>query len=53
MQLAELDISKSTRISEIKVNKFKSKVNAIGTQTLQAIAIAGPYPQIRMLQALG
>jgi major vault protein len=35
------------------VNKFKSMVNAIGTQTLQAIAIAGPDLQVRMLQALG
>jgi major vault protein len=28
-------------------------VNGIGTQTLEAIAIAGPDLQVRMLQAFG
>jgi len=49
----ELEIAKTKELAEIETEKFKLMVNAIGTQTLTAIATAGPDMQVRMLQALG
>lgn len=49
----ELEISKSREISDIETGKFKNMVSAIGANTLQAIALAGPEMQVKMLQSLG
>jgi len=49
----EMEVSKSRETSEIETSKFKNMVDAIGAKTLQAIAVAGPEMQVRMLSALG
>jgi major vault protein len=49
----EQEVDRTTRMSNIEVNKFKNMVDAIGAPVLQAIATAGPDLQVRMLQALG
>lgn len=49
----DLELSKSKEMSTIETTKFKNMVDAIGANTLAAIANAGPEMQVRMLQALG
>jgi len=49
----ELEINKTRDLAQIETSKFKNMVDAIGAQTLQAIATAGPDMQVKMLQALG
>jgi major vault protein len=51
--LNELDIAKNKELSEIEAQKFKDTVDAIGTDTLQQIARAGPEMQAKLLQGLG
>jgi major vault protein len=40
-------------LAAIEANKFRSIVKAIGAETLQAIAQAGPEVQAQMLAGLG
>jgi major vault protein len=49
----DLEVGKTKDLAAIEINKFQTMVAAIGPQTLQAIATAGPDMQVRMLQALG
>ncbi|KAJ8315004.1 hypothetical protein KUTeg_007154 [Tegillarca granosa] len=49
----ELEISKEKGIAEIETNKFNDMVQAIGSDTLAAIATAGPQSQINLLKGLG
>ena len=49
----ELEVAKAKQMSEIEVNKFKMMVGAIGSDTLQAMANAGPAMQAKLLQGLG
>jgi len=42
----EIEIAKTKDLADIETSKFKSMVDAIGTQTLQAIATAGPAMQV-------
>eukprot|EP00920_Eleutheroschizon_duboscqi_P043942 GHVT01104734.1.p1 GENE.GHVT01104734.1~~GHVT01104734.1.p1 ORF type:complete len:277 (+),score=39.07 GHVT01104734.1:100-831(+) len=49
----ELEISKSRELTAIETAKFKDTVSAIGTDTLKAIAVAGPEMQVKLLQGLG
>lgn len=49
----ELEITKSKEMAEIETVKFKDTVGAIGTDTLKAIAVAGPEMQVKLLQGLG
>lgn len=42
----EMEIQKSREMAEIETTKFKSMVDAIGANTLQAIATAGPEMQV-------
>ncbi len=49
----ELEITKSRDIADIETEKFKNMVSAIGAQTIQAIATAGPDMQVKLLGSLG
>jgi major vault protein len=51
--LAELEISKARELAEIEAEKFKSLVDAIGADTITAIARAGPEMQAKLLSGLG
>lgn len=48
-----LEVDKATKMSQIEVNKFAEMVRAVGTDTLKAMAIAGPEMQVKLLQSLG
>lgn len=49
----DMELTKSRELAGIETSKFKNMVDAIGTNTLAAIANAGPEMQVKMLQALG
>lgn len=49
----ELEVGKTRSLADIETTKFRNMVDAIGADTLQAIATAGPDMQVKMLQALG
>lgn len=51
--LIALEIEKAQRMAEITSVEFRQKVEAIGPETLQAMAQAGPEMQARLLQSLG
>jgi len=51
--LADLEIQRSRELAEIEAGKFKSIVDSIGTETIAAIARAGPEMQAKLLQGLG
>ncbi|CAF1617876.1 unnamed protein product [Didymodactylos carnosus] len=40
-------------MSQIEIEKFQQQVEAIGAETIQAIATSGPETQVKLLQALG
>ena len=42
----ELKIAKDARLAEIESEKFKNMISAIGTDTIRAIAVAGPEMQV-------
>lgn len=44
----ELEVAKTKEMADIETEKFKSMVNAIGPQTLLAMANAGPDMQVFM-----
>jgi len=52
-KIDELEIEKSRQLAEIEVTKFAQIVDAIGADTLCAIARAGPEMQSRLLSGLG
>ncbi|KAJ8312885.1 hypothetical protein KUTeg_010258 [Tegillarca granosa] len=49
----DMELNKSKELASIETDKFKKMVDAIGSSTLQAIAVAGPEMQVRLLQSLG
>lgn len=49
----EMEVSKSSKLSAIEVERFQNMVAAIGSDTLRAMANAGPEMQARLLQGLG
>lgn len=51
--LVNLEIAKAQRMAEINSTEFAQKVQAIGADTLRAMAQAGPEMQARLLEALG
>eukprot|EP01129_Flabellula_baltica_P005521 TRINITY_DN200_c0_g1_i1.p1 TRINITY_DN200_c0_g1~~TRINITY_DN200_c0_g1_i1.p1 ORF type:complete len:837 (-),score=259.88 TRINITY_DN200_c0_g1_i1:70-2580(-) len=51
--LIDLEIQKARDLARIESGKFKRIVDAIGAQTLKAIAQAGPEMQAKLLQGLG
>nr|XP_058948197.1 major vault protein-like isoform X1 [Pocillopora verrucosa]XP_058948198.1 major vault protein-like isoform X1 [Pocillopora verrucosa] len=48
-----LDVTKAKEMSSIETDKFKNMVSSIGSDTIQAIATAGPEMQVKLLQSLG
>jgi len=52
-ELNELEIEKAKELSIIESEKFKNVVDAIGSETIKAIAMAGPELQSKLLNGLG
>jgi major vault protein len=48
-----LEIKKAQELAEIEAKKFKSIIDAIGSETLRKISQAGPEMQSRLLAGLG
>jgi len=51
--LNDLEINKARSLAEIESNKFKQIVDAIGSDTIRAMAEAGPAMQAKLLGGLG
>jgi len=51
--LNELEINKARSLAEIEAVKFKQIVDAIGANTIRAMAEAGPAMQAKLLSGLG
>ncbi|WP_411023182.1 hypothetical protein, partial [Salmonella sp. s51228] len=49
----EIEIHKTRDMSSIESEKFKNMVDTVGSDTIRAIATAGPEMQVKLLQALG
>ena len=49
----ELELEKQRESTEIEVGKFQQMGNALGANTIEAMASAGNNHQIKMLQSLG
>jgi len=52
-ELNTLEITKAKQLAAIEAKKFRDTVNAIGADTIAAIAQAGPEMQAKLLQGLG
>jgi major vault protein len=52
-RLDELEISKADKEAKIEAEKFAQIVSAIGADTIEAIARAGPEMQAKLLEGLG
>jgi len=48
-----LEVNKAKELAAIESSKFKSIVDAIGADTIQSMAEAGPAMQAKLLQSLG
>jgi len=48
-----VEIEKSQKSADIETGKFKQIVDAIGANTIQSMAQAGPDMQVKLLQSLG
>jgi len=53
IELNKLEIERAQLLSEIEAEKFKDTVEAIGADTIMAIAQAGPEMQAKLLKGLG
>lgn len=51
--LLALEIEKAEKLADIESKKFSDVVNAIGRETIDSIARAGPEMQAKLLQGLG
>eukprot|EP01129_Flabellula_baltica_P005522 TRINITY_DN200_c0_g1_i2.p1 TRINITY_DN200_c0_g1~~TRINITY_DN200_c0_g1_i2.p1 ORF type:complete len:830 (-),score=247.95 TRINITY_DN200_c0_g1_i2:68-2536(-) len=52
-ELNKLEIERASLLAEIEAEKFRDTVDAIGADTICAIAQAGPEMQAKLLQGLG
>merc|ERR1712063_139649 len=52
-QMDTLEVDLASGFAQIESTKFKSIVTAIGSETLAAIAQAGPEMQAKLLEGLG
>lgn len=48
-----MEIHKASELSEIEIKKFQQLVKAIGTETIVAMAKAGPETKAKLLNGLG
>eukprot|EP00300_Choanocystis_sp_HF-7_P016488 c19422_g1_i1.p1 GENE.c19422_g1_i1~~c19422_g1_i1.p1 ORF type:complete len:862 (+),score=32.95 c19422_g1_i1:52-2586(+) len=51
--LNEIETFRMKALADIEADKFKDTVSAIGADTIEAIARAGPEMQVKLLQGLG
>ncbi len=51
--MTQLEIEKAERMAAIRMEEFKNRMAAVGPETLQAIATAGPTLQADLLKGLG
>lgn len=51
--LIALEVKKATAMSQIQSAEFRQKIEAMGSETIKAIAQAGPEMQARLLESLG
>ncbi|HEY9668993.1 MAG TPA: colicin uptake protein [Coleofasciculaceae cyanobacterium] len=51
--LVNLELEKAERMAQITSTEYRHKVEAIGPETIKAIAQAGPEMQARLLEGLG
>jgi len=51
--LIDLEVTKAKELADIESKKFKHLVDAIGAETIKAMAEAGPAMQAKLLQGLG
>jgi len=49
----DLELHKAQELADIESKKFKEIVDAIGANTIKAMAQAGPEMQVKLLQSLG
>jgi len=52
-RINQLELEKATKLAEIEAVKFKQIVDAIGSDTIESIARAGPEMQAKLLKGLG
>jgi len=52
-ELKRIQVKKSERSAKIETTKFEKMVKAIGSETIQSIAQAGPEMQGKLLKSLG
>jgi len=52
-RINQLELEKATKLAEIEALKFKQIVDAIGSDTIESIARAGPEMQAKLLKGLG
>jgi len=52
-ELNGLEVTKARQLAVIEAKKFRDTVNAIGADTIAAIAISGPEMQAKLLEGLG
>jgi len=51
--LDDLEVERKTKEASIETEKFKAVIDAIGSDTIEAIARAGPEMQAKLLEGLG
>jgi len=49
----QLEIKKASDLAKIEADKFKSIVEAVGADVIEAVATAGPAHQVELLNSLG
>lgn len=49
----ELELNKAEKLAEVEVKKFKEMTEALGSNTIRDLALAGPELQVKLLQGLG
>jgi major vault protein len=52
-QTIDVDINKMRKLTEIEVEEFQKTIQAIGKETIVAMARSGPQVQARLIQSLG
>ena len=52
-QIVDLELEKLKKLSEIETTEFRKTVQAIGKETIIAMARAGPETQVKLLKSLG
>mmetsp|Transcript_6064 Transcript_6064/g.8314 ORF Transcript_6064/g.8314 Transcript_6064/m.8314 type:complete len:202 (+) Transcript_6064:2-607(+) len=52
-KMNELEIEKARALMAVELKQFQSQVEALGRETIEAIAKAGPENQAKLLQGLG